>query len=572
VSEFPFERRLGATPLRNGRTEFRVFSQKTEPTLRLNGADHRLESAGFDIYEATLDANHGDEYEFVLEGTAFPDPCSRWQLNGLRGPSRVFDAHFDWGDGGFRTPGLHDAVIYELHIGTFSADGTFTGAIPHLQALKDLGVTVLELMPVAEFPGRRGWSYDGVYLSAAQSSYGGPRDLQRLIDAAHQLGLGVLLDVVYNHVGASGAEAITAFGPYFTHRHETPWGASLNVDGEHCDPVREWVCQSAEGWIRDFHFDGLRLDAIHAIVDSSPEHLVAEVARRVHAINPGALVIAESGLNDPKVMRVPELGGHGCDAAWADDFHHALKVLLTGETQGWFEEFDSMELLAKAFKRPHVHDGTYSHFRKRRFGAPAGDIPPERFVVFSADHDQVGNRALGDRLPVETRKLAAFCTLLSPFTPMLFQGEEYGERAPFQFFTDHIDPEIADATREGRRREFAAFAAFSGEQVPDPQDEATFQRSKLTREGEPDGMLELHRELLRVRRELAAGDVDGVDYDEKAGWLAVRRGEHTLLANFARIPVHVPRERPEEVVLATHAPTVEPGFIVLPALSGALVR
>jgi maltooligosyltrehalose trehalohydrolase len=333
--------------------------------------------------------------------------------------------------------------------------------------------------------------------------------------------------------------------------------------------VREWVCQSAEQWIRDSKIDGLRLDAIHVIVDSSPEHLVAEVARRVHAINPTALVIAESGLNDPKVMRVPELGGHGCDAAWADDFHHALRVLLTGETEGWYEEFDSMELLAKAFRRPHVHDGTYSAFRKRRFGAKADDIPPERFIVFSADHDQVGNRAIGDRLPPETRPLAAFCTLLSPFTPMLFQGEEYGERAPFQFFTDHIDPEIADATREGRRREFSAFA---WDEVPDPQDPATFERSKLTREGEPEGMLELHRQLLQTRRELPAGDVDDVTYDERAGWLAVRRGEYTLLCNFARIPVHVPRERAEEVVLATHPPTLEPGFVVLPALSGALVR
>ncbi len=232
-----------------------------------------------------------------------------------------------------------------------------------------------------------------------------------------------------------------------------------------------------------------------------------------------------------------------------------------------------MALLAKAFRRPHVHDGTYSKFRKRRFGAPASDVPPERFVVFSADHDQVGNRAVGDRLPVEARPLAAFCTLLSPFTPMLFQGEEYGERAPFQFFTDHIDPEIADATREGRRREFASFAEFSGEEVPDPQDVATFERSKLTRQGEPEGLRELHARLLRARRELLPpGDVDDVTFDERAGWLAVRRGEYTLLANFARTPVHLPRERPEEVLLATHEPTLEPGFVVLPPLAGALVR
>jgi maltooligosyltrehalose trehalohydrolase len=251
-------------------------------------------------------------------------------------------------------------------------------------------------------------------------------------------------------------------------------------------------------------------------------------------------VIAESGLNDPRVMRVPEIGGHGCDAAWADDFHHALRVLLTGETEGWYGEFDSMELLAKAFRRPHVHDGTYSAFRQRRFGAPAGDVPPERFVVFSANHDQVGNRALGDRLPVDTRPLAAFCTLLSPFTPMLFQGEEYGERAPFQ--------------------------------VPDPQAAETFENSKLTREGEPEGLRDLHAELLRIRRELPPGDVDQIDFEERAGWLAVRRGEYTLLANFARTSVHVPRERTEEILLATHEPTLEPGFVVLPPLSGALVR
>src|SRR6185312_12056138 len=249
-----------------------------------------------------------------------------------------------------------------------------------------------------------------------------------------------------------------------------------------------------------------------------------EIADRVHARNHRALVISESGLNDPMVIRPRSAGGYGNDAAWADDFHHALRVLLTGDNAGYYEEFGRVEQLAKAYRRPFVHDGDYSTFRRRRFGAPAGDRPVEQFVVFSADHDQVGNRAFGDRLPVEARPLAAFCTLLSPFTPMLFQGEEYGERAPFQFFTDHIDPEIADATREGRRREFAAFAAFSGEEVPDPQDVATFERSKLTRTGEPDGMLELHKALLSARRELPAGDIDGVEYDERAGWLAVRRG------------------------------------------------
>src|SRR3954453_20496693 len=575
MDEYPFQRRLGAYPLRNGRTEFRVWAPNPdEIRLRVNGTDHALQAAGFGIFEATVDAGEGDDYVYVLDGAELPDPCSRWQPEGLRGPSRIVDPlAFAWTDGEFRAPNLPDSIIYELHIGTFSPEGTFEGAIGHLAALADLGVTTIEVMPVAEFPGAHGWGYDGVYLSATQSSYGGPHGLRNLVDAAHGVGLAVILDVVHNHVGASGSAALLAYGPYFTEKHHTPWGAGLNVDDEQCDAVREWVCQSAEGWVRDFHLDGLRLDAIHAIVDSSPEHLVAEIARRVHTARPGALVIAESGLNDPRVMRVPELGGHGCDAAWADDFHHALRTLLTGDTDGWYAEFDSLALLGKAYKRPHVHDGTYSAFRKRRFGAPADDVPAERFVVFSADHDQVGNRALGDRLPVETRPLAAFCTLLSPFTPMLFQGEEYGERAPFQFFTDHIDAEIADATREGRRREFASFAEFSGEEVPDPQDVATFQRSKLTREGEPEGMRDLPARLLRARRELLApGDVDAVTYDERAGWLAVRRGEFTLLANFARQAVHVPRARPEEIVLSTHPPTLEPGFVVLQPLSGALVR
>src|SRR4051812_49236601 len=571
---FPFQRRLGATTLRNGRTEFRVWAPGKPVSVRLHGRDTPLEDAGYGVWEATLDAGEGDDYQFVVDGEALPDPCSAWQPEGIRGPSRIVDPlGFTWTDRDFRVPGIQDAVIYELHVGTFTQEGTFEAAIPHLRELAELGVTVIELMPIAEFPGARNWGYDGVYLSAAQSSYGGPHGLQRLVDAAHGEGLAVILDVVYNHVGASGTPALMAFGPYFTDRHPTPWGDGLNVDGEHCDGVREWVCQSAEQWVRDFHLDGLRLDAIHAITDSTPEHLVAEVARRAHQARPGALVIAESGLNDPRVMRVPALGGYGCDGAWADDFHHALRVLLTGEREGWYAEFDSMDLLAKAFRRPHVHDGNYSEFRKRRFGAPAGDVPPERFVVFSADHDQIGNRAVGDRLPVETRPLAAFCTLLSPFTPMLFQGEEYGERAPFQFFTDHIDPDIADATREGRRREFAAFAEFSGEEVPDPQDVATFERSKLTREGEPGGLYELHAALLRARRDLLpAGDAGEISYDEKAGWLAVGRGEYTMLSNFARTHVHVPRERTEEVVLATHPLTLEPGFIVLAPLSGALVR
>jgi maltooligosyltrehalose trehalohydrolase len=573
---YPFQRRLGAFALGDGRAEFRVWAPRPRAlALRVDGRDHALQDAGYGVFEATVEARPGADYQLVLDGVPLPDPWTRWQPEGLRGPSRLLDAAaFEWTDGGYAPPPLRDAVIYELHVGTFTPDGTFNAAIPHLRALRELGVTAIELMPVAEFPGRHGWGYDGVYLSAAQSSYGGPFGLQRLVDAAHAEGLAVLLDVVYNHVGASGDQALEAFGPFFTHKHETIWGKGLNVDDAGADAVREWVCQSAEQWVTDFHVDGLRLDAIHAIVDSSPEHLVAELARRVHAARPGALVIAESGLNDPKVMRGGARGGcgWGCDAAWADDFHHALRVLLTGDTDGWYAEFDSLALLAKAYRRPHVHDGTYSSFRGRRFGAPADDLPPEAFVVFSANHDQVGNRALGDRLPAEARPLAAACTLLAPFTPMLFQGEEHGDRAPFQFFSDHIDEEIAVATREGRREEFAAFAEFAHAAVPDPQDPATFERSKLTRAGEPPGLRDLHARLLALRRQLPTGDADAVDFDEHAGWLAVRRGPCTLVANFSRAAVHVPRQRAEEVVLATHHVTSEPGFLVLPPLAGAVVR
>jgi maltooligosyltrehalose trehalohydrolase len=573
--DYPWERRLGATPLGGGRTEFRVWAHgRDDVRVRVGGAEHAMADAGFGVRDAVVDAGHGDDYGYVLDGgAALPDPASRWQPEGLRGPSRIVDpARFAWTDDEFATPALEDLVIYELHVGTFSAEGTFDGAIPHLAALAELGVTAIEVMPVAEFPGSRGWGYDGVYLSAAQSSYGGPEGFQRLVDAAHAAGLAVILDVVYNHLGASGVKAIEAFGPYFTEKYETFWGKALNYDDEHCDPVREWVLQSAEGWIRGFHVDGLRLDAIHAIYDSSARPLLAELGARVHAARAGALVIAESGLNDPKVIRPPELGGYGHDAQWADDFHHALRVLLTGDREGYYEEFGAVADLAKAFHRPFVHDGRYSTFRRKRFGAPADDRPVEQFVVFSANHDQVGNRALGDRLPPATRRLAAFCTLLSPFTPMLFQGEEHGEAAPFQFFSDHIDDEIATATREGRRREFAAFASFTGEQVPDPQAAETFERSKLTRGGDP-ALRELHAALLRARAGLGRAEAEISHQDERDRTLAVRRAGHVLACNFdhdaeRRVPVGDARE----VVLATHEVRLDGGHAVLPPLAGALVR
>jgi maltooligosyltrehalose trehalohydrolase len=540
----PWEQPLGAAQLGDGTVRFRVWAPRAERVVvRVDGVDHEMEDVGFGVREARVE---GDVYEYWLDGDGpFPDPCSRWQPEGLRGPSRV------WRGGVGEGPGvrLEDAVLYEMQVGTFTREGTFDAAVEFLPELRELGVTAVEVMPIAEFPGRHGWGYDGVYLSAAHTAYGGPEGFVRFVETAHELGLGVVLDVVYNHVGASGAKALKAFGPYFTDKHETFWGAAINFDDEDCGGVREWVLQSAEFWVGQMGVDGLRVDAIHAIKDDGARHVLRDLADRVHAVNPNAVVIAESALNDPNVIRGAEQGGFGHDAQWADDFHHCVRTLLTGEREGYYSEYGELWQLAKAFHRPFVWDGTYSPHRRRRFGAPADDRPPHQFVVFTQNHDHVGNRALGDRLPAEVQPLAAFCVLLSPFVPMLFQGEEYGEPAPFQFFSDHIDEEIAEATRDGRLREFAQFEAFAG-QVPDPQDPATFERSKLTREERP-GVRDLYKRLIAERRTLGA--VKAIDFDEDAKWLRVEREGGTLVMNFGREPVSLD------------------GEVVAP-LSGAIIR
>ncbi len=571
---YPWERPLGAFPVDDGLVEFRVWAPHGgDVRVRVGDRRHPMHDAGHGIHEARIPAQAGEDYGFVLGDRELPDPATRSQPAGLRGPSRIIDPRtFPWTDAPYEPHALAALVIYELHVGAFTAEGTFDAAIEHLPALAELGVTAIEVMPIAEFPGAHGWGYDGVYLSAAQSSYGGPEGFARLVDSAHGAGLSVILDVVYNHVGASGQQALTAFGPYFSDKYSTFWGPAVNYDDAYCEPVREWVLQSAERWIHDFHVDGLRLDAIHAIYDQSARPIMAVLADRVHAARPGALVIAESGLNDPRVIRPPTQGGFGHDAQWADDFHHALRVLLTGEREGYYEEFGAVADLAKAFRRPFVHDGQYSTFRKQRFGAPAGDRPPEQFVVFDQNHDQVGNRATGDRLPAEARPLAAFCTLLSPFVPMLFMGEEYGEPAPFQFFCDHIDEEIAIATRDGRRREFAAFAQFAGEEVPDPQDRATFERSKLTRERDEE-LAALYTRLLKLRRELPRERVVATACDEDARWLTVDRGPYRLCCNFADDAQPVPAGgRAEVVICTTDGAQLRDDGVVLAPTSGALLR
>ncbi len=573
LTTLAFEQPLGAVPIGDGLVRFRVFSLEHEPVLVVGGVEYPMDDEGYGTWVATVVARAGDDYVYIIDGTQLPDPHTRLQPFGLRGPSRVVDpGAWTWTDAGWDGVALADLVVYELHVGTFTPEGTFDAVIPHLAELAALGVTAIELMPIPDFPGRRGWGYDGVYFWAAHEAYGGPDGLQRLVDAAHGAGLGVLLDLVLNHVGASGEQAIRAFGPYFTDKYSTFWGEAINYDGAWSGPVREWAIQAAEMWVRDLHLDGLRLDAVHAIFDQSAEHVVAELARRVHAWRHQALVIAESGLNDPKVVRAVQDGGWGCDAAWADDVHHAIRTLVTDEREGYYAEFGALGDLVHAFRDPHIHDGRWSAFRQRRFGAPAAGCPPERFVVFDQNHDQVGNRALGDRLPPSARPLAAFCTLLSPYTPLLFMGEEYGEDAPFQFFTDHIDEEIAIATREGRRREFAAFARFAGAKVPDPQDPATFERSKLTRRGDP-ALRELYVTLLRARRLLPRGPVDDVRSDERARWLRVVRGQYELVMNFAEAEQTV-AVAARRLVVATHegAALRDAGAVVLPPLSGALVE
>ena len=488
---------LGAVCLSQGRVRFGVWAPNARSVAVRLVDDHSLAEEGEGIWAGEIAASPGDDYRFVLDGgDAWPDPCSRWQPEGVRGPSRVVDTSaFEIAPG--PEVSLDELVLYELHVGTFSREGTFDGVIPRLASLRELGVTAIELMPVATFPGNRGWGYDGLYPFAPHPAYGGPDGLVRLVDAAHRESLGIVLDVVYNHLGP-GNEGLRAFGPYLSDRvTSTPWGLTLDYSQA---GVREWAIQNAELWVRDYRIDGLRLDAVRSVVDDSDHHVFAELAERVRAASPYALVTSEVCAPDFRALRE---WGH--DAMWLDGLHHALHVALTGERDGYYANFDgSMASIADELSLPE--------------GA--------RLVAYAQNHDQIGNRAVGDRLSDAKRRVAAAVVLFSPLTPLLFQGEEYGESAPFQFFTDHIDPQIADATRKGRRREFARFAGFSGE-LPDPQEEATFERSKLT-PGEPE---ELYVRLLRLRRELPRELK--IDVDENARTLTLSRGRATLRADFA---------------------------------------
>lgn len=520
---------IGATPTSADTVKFRVWAPYAESVaVKLIDQDRvvvpmQRDDRGY--FEAVVSGTAPRaRYRYVLDGVKErPDPASRFQSDGVHGPSVVVDpTAFRWTDIGWGGKALDEFIIYELHVGTFTKDGTFEAIIPHLSYLREtVGITAIELMPVAEFPGRRNWGYDGVYPFAPQSSYGGPDGMKRLVDACHAAGLAVILDVVYNHVGPEG-NYLSDFGPYFTDRYRTPWGAAVNYDGPDSDEVRRYVIDNALYWVTEYHIDGLRLDAIHGIFDFSAQHILKDIASAVHTqaqrLGRHVSVIAESDLNDTRVIDSPKVGGYGLDGQWNDDFHHALRVVVTGERKGYYEDFQGLRDLATAVRDGFVYDARYSAHRRRRHGASSRHCRPSQFVVFAQNHDQIGNRAVGDRLstqlPWDALKTIRALVVLSPHIPLFFMGEEYGETAPFQYFIEHGDPDLVEAVRQGRQREFAHFG-WNPEEIPDPQDPATFARSRLNRERLVDWQLALLRwtnALIQLRKaEPSLGAGDGMD-------------------------------------------------------------
>lgn len=512
--------RLGANYLGHQQTAFEVWAPKAgRIELHLTAPEERslaLPRAGEGYFRQTFPGvAPGTRYFYRLNGDKDrPDPASRFQPEGVHGPSEVIDPRFDWQDQAWFGLPLRDYILYELHVGTFTPEGTFDAVIPHLPELKELGITALELMPVAQFPGARNWGYDGVYPFAVQNSYGGPPGLKRLVNACHLAGLAVVLDVVYNHLGPEG-NYLPEFGHYFNNSYATPWGAALNFDAAHSGAVRRFFIENALYWQTEFHLDALRLDAVHAIRDFSAtpflQELAAAARRQAELLNQRFYLIAESDLNNARFILPETLGGYGLDAQWSDDFHHCLHVLLTGERDGYYADFNGVRQFAKVWREGYAYTGEYSPYRRHRHGNSPRLAGAKQFVVYAQNHDQIGNRLHGDRLAkladFETLKLAAGCVLLSPFIPLVFMGEEYGEPAPFRYVISHTDPALVEAVRQGRREEFAQFL-WQGE-APDPFAEDTFRQCILNRKLHGEGKQHLvlnhfYQRLIQLRKELPA--------------------------------------------------------------------
>lgn len=544
--------------------QFRVWAPKARQVrLRLMRADGTTKDlpmipSGNGEFELTINARARDRYFYLLDHDPLqiPDPVSRLLPNGVHGPTEVVDPlAFRWTDQNWRGLDFHDYIIYELHVGTFTPSGTFDGVIEKLDYLKDLGITAIELMPVGAFPGRRNWGYDGVSIYAVQESYGGPDGLKRLVNAAHEKGLAVLLDVVYNHLGNEG-NYLGKFGPYFTSKHTTPWGDAINFDDRGSENVRRYFVENALYWVDEYHLDGLRLDAVHTIQDDSPTHILAEIRDAVREFESQSkrtiCLVAETDENSPRYVQPRKQGGYGLDAIWSDDFHHALHALATGENEGYYQDFGRPEQLVRAINEGFAFQGEHFKFWGTTRGEPSVSMEPEAHVICIQNHDQVGNRALGERLTSlvshAARKNLAALLLLAPQTPLIFMGQETDEPAPFQFFTDYGDPVLQKAVSEGRRKEFKDFSSF-GNHFPDPQDPATFERSRLTWKLNPErrAILEWYKHLLQLRKTV---------YGRES------RSARAILVDSDSIRLDIPADKPKISLTAfwtgEHEPKIEP--------------
>ncbi|MGY6501848.1 MAG: malto-oligosyltrehalose trehalohydrolase [Acidimicrobiales bacterium] len=575
-------------------TELSVWAPRARTGVHLQVGERRermrRSEQGWFVVEVD-DVGPGDDYGFVVDDRGpFPDPRSPWQPDGVHGLSRLIDhGAFAWTDQEWAGLDPRDGVIYELHVGTFSPRGDFDGVVERLDHLVDLGVTTVELLPVAEFSGHRNWGYDGVCLYAPHQAYGGPDGLKRLVDACHSRGLAVVLDVVYNHLGPEG-NYLGVYGPYFTDFYSTPWGEAVNYDRANSDEVRRFVLDNALMWLRDYHIDGLRLDAVHAIIDTTAVHLLEQMAVEVDELaaelGRPLTLIAESDQNDPRLCRQRYVGGFGLHAQWSDDFHHALHTTLTGELDGYYADFDGgLAQLARTIESGWCFTGDHSVVRRRRHGRDPEGLTGRNLLGYSQNHDQVGNRAVGERLSMLVsdgrQRIAAALVLTAPFVPMLFQGEEWGSEAPFLYFTDHQDTELGRAVAQGRRSEFGAFG-WEPDQVPDPQDPATFERSRLDwaelGTERHAAMLEWYHSLLQLRRDeadLGVGPLScSVEFDPAGAWLAVARGRFTVAVNLSAQPESVPC--PDGVVVLSSssdsAGVVEGDSVLLAAESVAIVQ